>query len=101
MTNDNRLDEISEVRVSQTSPVSATPAQRRAVISNAPPTQKSDSAKVSTTARLTQHAMSISDVRMEKVAAVQRALSDGIYQVSPADVADKLIAQRTKSGSRE
>src|ERR1700761_2728288 len=101
MTNDNRLDAISEVQVSRASSVSATSAERQSVISNAPPAQKSDNASVSTTARLTQNATSISDVRMEKVAAVQRALADGTYQVSPVDVADKLIAHMTKSGSKE
>ena len=32
-----------------------------------------------------------SDVRMDKVVAVQRALTDGSYQVSSSDVAAKLI----------
>jgi negative regulator of flagellin synthesis FlgM len=35
--------------------------------------------------------MSMPDVRMDRVAAVQQALANGTYQVSPMDVADKIV----------
>ena len=50
-----------------------------------------DRTEVSTAASLAHRAMSVPDVRMDKVAAVQQALANGTYQVSPTDVADKII----------
>jgi negative regulator of flagellin synthesis FlgM len=41
-------------------------------------------------------ALSGSDVRMEKVAALQQAIEAGTYNVSSSDVADKLISSLLK-----
>jgi len=84
--------------VTHVSPVlPATSAQRQEIPSRADASSIADTADVRTAARLTNETMSIPDVRMEKVAAVQRALQKGDYQVSAADVADKLIDHMTKS----
>jgi negative regulator of flagellin synthesis FlgM len=80
------------LRVSQASPVSAVqPQQQTASSANANNVQ--DRTEVSTAASLAHQAMSVPDVRMEKVAAIQQALANGTYQVSPTDVADKLVRQ--------
>jgi negative regulator of flagellin synthesis FlgM len=50
-----------------------------------------DEAKVSTAAGMIAQAMSGSDVRTEKVAALQQAIDAGTYSVSSSDVADKVI----------
>jgi negative regulator of flagellin synthesis FlgM len=80
--------------VSQTSPVSGAQAQPQAAFS-ATPSSIQDRTEVSTAASLAHQAMSVPDVRMDKVAAVQQALANGTYQVSAADVADKLVRQMT------
>ena len=78
--------------VSQASPVSAVQAQQQTA-SSATANSIQDRTEVSTAASLAHQAMSVPDVRMEKVAAIQQALANGTYQVSPADVADKLVRQ--------
>jgi len=80
--------------VSQTSPVAAVQPQSQAAVS-ATANSIQDRTEVSTAASLAHQAMSVPDVRMDKVAAVQQALANGTYQVSAADVADKLIHQMT------
>jgi negative regulator of flagellin synthesis FlgM len=78
--------------ISKASPVSATQPQQQAAFSAAAnPIQ--DHTEVSTAASLAHQAMSVPDVRMDKVAAVQQALANGTYQVSAGDVADKLLRQ--------
>ena len=76
--------------VAQTSPVSATQPQTQASASSTASSMQ-DRTEVSTAASLAHRAMSVPDVRMDKVAAVQQALANGTYQVSPTDVADKII----------
>ncbi len=78
--------------VSQTSPVSAVQPQQQAAVS-ATANNIQDRTEVSTAASLAHQAMSVSDVRMDKVAAVQQAIANGTYQVSAEDVADKLVRQ--------
>lgn len=51
-----------------------------------------DRASLSSAASLASQAASASDVRMEKVTAVQQALADGTYSVSAEDVANKMIS---------
>lgn len=50
-----------------------------------------DRTEVSTAANLANQAMAVPDVRMEKVAAVQQAITSGSYQVSAGALADTLI----------
>ena len=50
-----------------------------------------DDAKLSTTGTLVAQALTASDVRFEKVAALQQAIASGTYQVSAVSVAAKLI----------
>ena len=76
--------------VAETSPVAAPQRQQHAAPSVAAGNSQ-DRTEVSTAASLAHQAMAASDVRMDKVAAVQQALANGTYQVSPADVADKVV----------
>lgn len=79
--------------VSQTTRVS--PTQQKSQVDNSvlPSGIHQDHTEVSTAATLAHRAMSLPDVRMDKVAAVQQALANGTYQVGPADVADKIISR--------
>jgi flagellar biosynthesis anti-sigma factor FlgM len=63
---------------------------------NAPPVA-SDSAHVSQTAQLAAQAMQLPEVRTDKVAAVQKALADGTYNVDAADVAGAMLDQTHRS----
>lgn len=51
----------------------------------------SDRANLSTAASAASAATEDSDVRMEKVAAIQQALLNGTYQVPASEVANKMI----------
>ncbi len=53
--------------------------------------QPADQTTLSATAGLVAQAMEGSDVRFEKVASLQQAISAGSYSVSSSDVADKII----------
>jgi negative regulator of flagellin synthesis FlgM len=50
-----------------------------------------DQASVSSTGGLVAQALNTSDVRSDKVAALQTAIASGSYQVSSADVASKIV----------
>jgi negative regulator of flagellin synthesis FlgM len=53
--------------------------------------QHGDLADLSSTGGLVAQALGDSDVRTEKVAALQQAIAAGEYSVSSSDVADKII----------
>ncbi len=53
--------------------------------------QRSDHAEVSAAGSLISKALDGSDVRMDKVQALQQAIASGSYQVSSSDVADKMM----------
>lgn len=53
--------------------------------------QQTDQAELSAAGSLISKALDGSDVRMDKVQALQRAIASGSYQVSSSDVADKLV----------
>lgn len=75
-------------RTAATQPVSPAAMHSSAQSSAA----EADHTSLSAAASLASPAASVSDMRMEKVAAVQQALADGTYSVSAGDVADKLIS---------
>ncbi len=50
-----------------------------------------DQADLSPASVLLSQALSLPDVRADKVTKIQQALADGTYHVSSADLADKLI----------
>lgn len=54
-----------------------------------------DQANLSVVAQVASQAMGLSDVRMEKVTAVQAAIAEGSYQVSSSDVAARLVQHMT------
>lgn len=53
--------------------------------------QLADKADLSTAAGSIAQVLGTSDVRMEKVTALQQAIADGSYNVSSSEVADKMI----------
>jgi negative regulator of flagellin synthesis FlgM len=63
-------------------------AESQAPTSNA---VASDETHLSVAGNLIGQAIALPDVNAEKIAAVQAALADGSYQVSSANVADKLM----------
>ena len=80
------------LEVSQASPVSAVRPEQKAAFSTTA-NNIQDRTEVSTAASLAHQAMSLPDVRMDKVAAVQQALANGTYHVSADDLAAKLVGQ--------
>lgn len=50
-----------------------------------------DQTSLSSVGGMIAHALEGSDVRSEKVAALQKAIASGMYHVSSSDVADKMI----------
>jgi len=55
-----------------------------------------DNARLSSSAALVLQALSGSDVRTEKVAALQQSIAAGTYNIPAADVAGKLIGALTE-----
>jgi negative regulator of flagellin synthesis FlgM len=64
-------------------------ANKNAVSS--PKTQPADQTNLSAAAGLVAQALEGSDVRAEKVASLQKAITAGSYSVRSSDVADKII----------
>lgn len=96
MTANDRITGFSEVRVSQIAPATTAHRPEEAVLLHSYK-RVDDNTHISTVSRLTQQGMSVSEVRMDKVAAVQQALTEGTYQVSPSDVAEKMIEHMKES----
>ena len=59
-------------------------------------TPVTDQTVISSTSELLTKALSGSDVRLDKIQPLQAAIAAGTYQVSSADVADKLIGALLK-----
>jgi negative regulator of flagellin synthesis FlgM len=55
------------------------------------PSRENDQTNLSSVGELVAHALEGSDVRTEKVAALQQAIASGSYDVSSAKVADRMI----------
>lgn len=55
------------------------------------PAEQADHTNLSSAGGMMAHALEGSDVRMEKVGALQKAIASGTYNVSSSDVASKLI----------
>ena len=84
------FDPAQPLRESQASR-SATPQTAEASSGASRPAVLADGDTASISAAAVAAASGVSDVRMEKVAAIQEALASGTYAVSAGDVADKLI----------
>lgn len=91
--NTNRIDSSSPSLVQQTSVVQKafTNAKGAPTFDKAASVSTSDQTSLSTASTLLAQALQTPDVRTEKVASLQAAISAGTYQVSSSDVADKLI----------
>ena len=70
-------------------PVSSGAAKSSSTVQTS--TQSTDHAELSAAGSLISKALDGSDVRMEKVQALQQATASGSYQVSSSDVANKMI----------
>lgn len=81
----NRAESVTEASA-------AKPVGRADTGKAAEATLAKDSATLGAGAAMASQLAGTSDVRMEKVAAVQQALASGTYQVDAGKVADKIIA---------
>jgi flagellar biosynthesis anti-sigma factor FlgM len=91
MNVNNNLDLLQQIFSSQevTKAQSAGKASQRAEF----PLGSADEATLSPAASLAAQTASDSDVRMDKVTQVQKALVEGSYQVPSSEVAGKIIDQ--------
>jgi flagellar biosynthesis anti-sigma factor FlgM len=83
---------VSAPERAQTSPI------RNADSSAAQETFEGDSATFSQAAKEVSHSATRTDVRMEKVLAIQKALAAGTYDVPASEVADKVIDSMLTNG---
>lgn len=90
MNVNNNLDGLQQIFSSQEV---TRPESGKAAYSSESSPASADEATLSPAASLAAQASSDSDVRMDKVAEVQKALADGSYQVPSSEVADKIINQ--------
>jgi len=84
---------IGNLNVNGTNSATET-AATAAKISSASPASTggvTDQASVSSAGGLVAQALNTSDVRSDKVAALQSAIANGSYQVSSSDVASKIV----------
>ena len=81
----NRAESVTEA-------AAAKPVGRAESGKSSEATLARDSATLGAGAALASQLAGTSDVRMEKVAAVQQAMATGTYKVDAAKVADKIIA---------
>ncbi len=88
----NNLQGMQQLFSSQEVARTASQANQSAA-STAQPEAGSDHATLSAAASLTAAAAPDSDVRMDKVTAIQQALASGTYNVPASEVAGKMIDQ--------
>lgn len=69
----------------------STPAKPTGNDTATPKKSQSDDARLSFAGELITQTLGASDVRADKVEALQKAIASGSYRVSSADVADRLI----------
>ncbi len=65
--------------------------QRNAAVGKTEQTNHGDQTNLSSAGGIIAHALSGSDTRSEKIAALQQAIASGSYKVSSSDVAGKMI----------
>lgn len=98
MSYTNGIGNLQQVHGSIT-PATTQPASQAVETANAPKrqdvsaahAQPTDKANLSSTSGMIAHALEGSDVRTDKVAALQQAIASGSYQVSSSQVAGKMI----------
>jgi len=96
MTYSNGISDLKQA-LSSIAPASTTEAQQvvsaktKESSAAAPRGTQADEARLSSTGGLIAQALGGSDVRADKVAALQQAIANGSYNVSSSDVADKMI----------
>jgi negative regulator of flagellin synthesis FlgM len=90
------VDDLSPIHPSQ--PLTSAPAAKGSNGSQGE-SMESDKAQLSTLATEITQSEPTSDVRLDKVASIQVALQSGTYQVSSAEVAQKIIASMLEPGT--
>ncbi len=78
-------------QTTQATEAANTANQRGAAAANAGHAERADQTNLSSAGGVIAHALEGSDVRPEKVAALQQAIASGSYKVSSSDVAGKMI----------
>ncbi len=98
MSYTNGIGNLQQV-LSSITPAATQPATQAAESANAPKPHQTASARaeqhdqtnLSSASGVIAHALEGSDVRTEKVAALQQAIASGSYNVSASDVAGKMV----------
>lgn len=91
----NGIDNLS--RVSGTQPAAAEVPARNAIATPEAGLSQ-DLAQLSSIGTQVAQSASASDVRLDKVAAIQSALQSGTYQVPASDVAQKIVDSMIENG---
>jgi negative regulator of flagellin synthesis FlgM len=85
------LSSIAPAAAQPTSQAAETAAAANQHSMSVAKTGHADQASLSSASGMIAHALEGSDVRSEKVAALQQAIASGSYKVSSSEVADKMI----------
>ena len=91
----NGIENLSRALSSQPA---ATETPARSEVASQPAGLGGDQARLSTVATQVAQSASASDVRLDKVSAVQSALQTGTYQVPASDVAQKIVNSMLEAG---
>lgn len=85
------LSSITPATTQATESANAPNQRNVAVVANAERANPADQTSLSSTSGMIAHVLSGSDVRPEKVAALQQAIALGSYSISSSDLAGKMI----------
>lgn len=89
----NNIENLTQIFPAQAvSSVNQTNNQIAAQATSQNESAGSDRAQISVVATEASNATGASDIRLDKIAGVQEALQAGTYEVSPADLAKKLVS---------
>jgi negative regulator of flagellin synthesis FlgM len=82
---------LSPISITETKQTNSTVSSTKSNENLSASSEQTDQARLSSMGGLVAQALGDSDVRMDKVTALQQAIASGSYSVSSSDVADKVI----------